>query len=324
MRRTPRLVDLLFEDASEEIEQAFKSGPAAVRSLANSAKDKEDLKSSLKGSFDKQDKDDVVSVTPGATPAVNDLIPTQKEIDLVKSIGWPMGDLDTLEKMITTKTSTAPGSISVSGNLVIDGHHRWSSIFAISGPTGTVKVDDISLPGKTQAEKLAAAQLAIAAYKPADSKQPAAEGEIEKNILGASSETVEKMLLDAEGEKDPDAPGIILNPKFIEGCSNSKIVADWAGFEIGADAETVKNALAKKVGQNLAQMKSNPDAPARPDMPQFDHKAIGGKTAKAAIIQGLQSGEFNVSPPFGPTEAARRNDAAIMERWARLAGILKD
>ena len=324
--RLPSLASLLFEDIGDDIQAAAKDGPAAVRTLANSAKDKEALKNALKGSYDKKPDDDTVSVAEGAIVAVNSLLPTQKEIDLVQSVGWPMCDLNTLVKMIKTKMSTAPGSITVSGNLIIDGHHRWSSTWSIAGADGKISVDDIALPGNTQAEKLAAAQLAIAAYKPATAQQPAAADPIELNILGASPEKVAEMLIKAgqEGRKDPNAPAPVMNPPFLEGCAKDPTVAGWAGFEVGADVETVKQALAKKVGSNLATLPKNDEAPARADMPQLDAETIGGKQAKADIKAGLKSGEFNVSPPFKPTESVSNSDKVIMERWQRLAGIIKD
>jgi hypothetical protein len=329
--RSRSLSSVIFEDASPEIEKAFSGGPAAVRSLANSAKDREDLKDSLQGDFDGESQDDVVAVNSDPSVKVGGLKPTQNEIDLVKSIGWPLGDFKTLEGMIKTGTSTAPGSITVSGDLVLDGHHRWSGIWSISGPEGTVAVDDLKLPGST-AEKLAAAQLAIAAYKPADAEQPSASDPIDLNILGKSPDAIEKDILAAEGQKDPKAPGAILNSSYLEKCAGSSIVADWAGFEVGDEVEIVKNAIVKKVASNLAGLPSNDAAPARADMPQFDHDDIGGKKAKADIIAGLQAGEFNVQPPFGPSgkdegrkDESKRTDGSnlMLERWQRLAGIIR-
>lgn len=321
----------LLEDASPEIQAAYKSGPAAVRALADSAKDKEDLRATLRGDFDKQKSDDVVAIGQG-TKDVGDLLPTQSEIDLVKSIGWPLGDVQTLEKMITTGTSTAPGTITISGNLVIDGHHRWSGIWSVSGRKGTVAVDDLKLPGGSTAQQLAAAQLAIAAYKAADAPQPAAAEPIDLNILGKSPEAIEKDILGAEGQKDPKAPGAILNPKYLKDCANSETVADWAGFNVGDDIETVKSAVVKKVASNLSSLPKNDEAPARADMPQFDHEAIGGKKAKAEIMKGLTSGEFNVAPPFAPEggsegkkkqESRYKSGDVLIERWQKLAGIIK-
>jgi hypothetical protein len=154
------------------------------------------------------------------------------------------------------------------------------------------------------------------------------------------------MILDNVGKQtDKKAPGPLLNDKMVDECSKDKEVAEWAGFEVGADAETVKEAIATKVGGNLAQLKKG-DAPARADMPQFDDKSIGGSAAKDAIYKGLKKGEFNVEPPFGKGKSGAkkksipstkeeegekenlstgysRSGQVVVERWQRLAGIIK-
>lgn len=316
----------LLEDAGDDVAGAFKGGPGAARSLANTADDKAELKKALQGGYDGKPNDDKVAVSKGGKMAVGDLLPTQSEIDLVKSIGWPLGDIKTLEKMITSGTSTAPGTITVSGNLVIDGHHRWSGVWSVSGPEGTVLVDDLKLPGDSQAEKLAAAQLAIAAYKEPDTKQPAAADPIDLNILGKDPSAIEKDIMAAEGQKDPKAPGAILNPKYLEDCSKSDVVATWAGFKVGDSADKVKKAIVKKTASNLAGLPQNSEAPARADMPQFDHDDIGGKKAKSDIIKGLEQGEFNIAPPFKPgttQESMKSKDNLVLERWQKLAGLIK-
>jgi hypothetical protein len=317
---------LIFEDAGDDVAGAFKGGPGAARTLANTSDDKQELKKALQGGYDGKPDDDKVNVKKGGQMSVGDLLPTQSEIDLVKSIGWPLGDFKTLEKMITSGTSTAPGTITVSGNLVIDGHHRWSGVWSISGPEGTVLVDDLELPGDSQAEKLAAAQLAIAAYKEPDATQPAAAEPIDLNILGKDPAAIEKDIMAAEGQKDPKAPGALLNPKYLEDCSKSEVVAAWAGFKVGDSSDKVKKAIVKKTASNLAGLPKNSEAPARADMPQFDHDDIGGKKAKAAIIKGLEQGEFNVAPPFKPgaaQESVKSRDNLVLERWQKLAGLIK-
>ena len=321
------LSSFLFEDVEDDIKKAAGAGPAAVRKLADDFSDKKELKSALQGDHDKTKEDDVVSVGSEESVAVGTLIPTQKEIDLMKSVAFPLGGLDALKTMVTSKTSGAPGAITISGDEVLDGHHRWSGVWGIVGPTGTIMAQDLGLPGET-AQKLAAAQLAIAAYKSPDQSQPAAAGEIPYNILGKDKATVKKMILDNVGKKtDKKAPGPVLNDEMLEACSNDSTIADWAGFKVGADKETVKDKIADRVAENLAGAKpipSNPGAPERIDMPQFDSDDIGGKKAKADIYSGLASGDFNVSEPFKPkTESKSSGDNVIMERWLRLAGVVR-
>ena len=325
--RSGRLAALLFEDVDSEIEKAAKTGPAAVRKLADTYDDKAELKKALKGDHDKKKDDDNVGVGGAETMSVGDLIPTQKEIDLMKSVAFPLGGFDALKQMVTSKTSGAPGSITVSGNEVLDGHHRWSGVWGISGPSGTISAQDVALPGDTS-QKLAAAQLAIAAYKDPEQKQPAAAGEIPYNILGKNKTTVKSMIIDNVGKKaDPKAPGALLNDEMLEACSKDADIAKWAGFKVGADKETVKDKIADRVAENLAGAKpipANPEAPERIDMPQFDDKSIGGSKAKNDIYQGLAAGDFNIQKPFAPSNESKKNaDDLVMERWLRLAGIVK-
>lgn len=322
------LTSYLFEDVDDDVKTAAKAGPAAVRALADTYDDKEELKAALQGDHDKEKSDDVIDVSDANSVSVGRLIPTQKEIDLMKSIAFPLGGYEALKQMVVSKTSGAPGAITVSGREVLDGHHRWSGVWGISGPSGTIPAQDVALPGDTS-QKLAAAQLAIAAYKDPQQNQPAAADPIPYNILGKDKTTVKSMILDNVGKQtDASAPGPLLNDGMLEACSADPDIAKWAGFKVGADIETVKERIADRVAENLAGKRpipANPSAPERVDMPQFDAKSIGGKKAKAEIYSGLKSGDFNVSEPFAPKkESLGSSDDIIIERWQRLAGILGD
>lgn len=322
------LARLIFEDIEDDVSDAYKTGPAAVRKLANTAPDKDKLKDALKGDHDKVKNDDVVDVGGSSSVGVGGLIPTQNEIDLMKSVAFPLGGFDALEQMVKSKTSGAPGAITISGNEVLDGHHRWSGVWGISGPAGTIQAQDLALPGDTS-KKLAAAQLAIAAYKDPSVPQPSAEDPIPYNILGKDKEYIKKMILDNVGKQtDPKAPGSLLNDDMLKKCAESDVIANWAGFKVGDDIGTVKEKIADRVAENLGgaqPIPENPNAPARADMPQFDDKSIGGKDAKAKIYAGLASGDFNIEPPFKPKKEGKgRKEDMITERWAKLAGILKD
>lgn len=327
MRSRKSLSSFIFEDVGDEIAKAAAGGPGAVRSFVDTYPDKKELKTALQGTYDDVPDDDDVNIGSPTSRDVKDFLPTQSQIDLLSSIGYPLGDGSSLEKMIKTNTSTAPGSITVSGNLVIDGHHRWSGVWGICGPDGTVSVEDLDLPGSTTKDKLAAAQLAVAAFKPETARQPSADDPIPLNILGSSPEQIKSDILSAEGQTGKGAPGPVFNPKMIEYSKNSKVIADWAGFTMGDDDATVKNKIAEKVGMNLAGLPANPDAPPRADMPQMDgNKELGEKEkVKAGVYNGLRQGQWNVKEPFEPAnETFRRSeDEFIMERWQKLAGLIK-
>ena len=330
MRRMPKLIDVLFEDMSDDVVTALKKGPAAAKKLGNEA-DPQELLKTLRGDFDGVRKDDKVEIKSPELAKVGGFKPTQKEIDLMKSAAIPLGSAEFLEKAITSNTTGAPGSITVAGNEVIDGHHRWSGVWAISGPKGDISVEDVSLPGGTD-QKLATAQLAIAAYKKPGQEMPAAGKPIEYNILGMPAKGIYDMLLQNVNKKpDKKAPGPLLNDKMLKDASDSEVISKWAGFKIGADVGKVRNAIAKKVAKNLSTIPKNPAAPDRADMPQFDHKSIGGAKAKKTIYNLMKNADINLKPPFEPEEESKEanesikgDDELVMERWMKLSGLLKD
>ena len=318
--RYPRLVDLLLEDVSDDIVKAANSGPGGVRSFVDGYSDPDELKAALQGSYDNIEADDTTNISEPTPRKVKEFKPTQIEIDMMKSAAFPLGGADALEKSITSNTTTAPGSISVSGDFVIDGHHRWSGVWAISGPTGDISAQDMDLPGDVS-QKLAAAQLAIAAHKDPNTPMPTASEPIPNNILGKKSDEIEKMMFDNIGKQvDDRAPGPMLNDKMVSDSSKNEVIAKWAGFQLGADPKEVIAKIISKVSANLAGIHNAKGAPARKDMPQLDHESIGGKVAKAAIYKKLQNAEINIKSPLSPQkESAERDGNLLTERWCQLA-----
>ena len=329
------ITSLIFEAESPEelddkVAAAAQSGPAAVRSLVNT-EDDDLLKIVLQGEYDNEVEDDVVDISSASPKDVGGLVPTQREIDLMKSVGFILSDpsgVDALESLLKNKMGF--GDISVSGNEVMDGHHRWSGVWGILGKDGggKIKARDLDLPGGTT-QKLAATQLAVAAYKDPALPQPSEGDPFETNILGATEDQIVGWMKAGVGNiVDPNAGGELLNNNFLNAASQSAVVSAWAGFEIGADHPTIIDAIAKIVASNLSTIPVNPEAPVRADMPQVDHKTMGpdqDKT-KAAIYTGLEQGNFNVSLPFEPVkkEGTSKPDSIIMERWQRLAGLIQD
>jgi hypothetical protein len=305
---------------TDDIAKAAKGGPGAVRSFVDNHPDPDELKAALHGTHDNVKADDTTKVSKPAMRQIRDFKPTQKEIDMMKSAAFPLGSAKALAKAISSNTTDAPGSITVSGDDVIDGHHRWSGVWAISGPDGVISAEDLELPGDTT-QKLAAAQLAIAAHKDPNQDMPTASGKIANNILGKSSSEIEKMMAANVGRQvDRRAPGPMLNDEMVSNSSKDKTIAKWAGFKPGADPKEVIVKIIKKISANLATVPSNTKAPAREDMPQLDDKSIGGKAGKAAIYDKLQNAEINIKSPLSPQkESAERDGNLLTERWCQLA-----
>jgi len=352
-RRTPSLVELLFEeeelnstepsdsgDAGADLEAAFKAGPEGVRAFMDTNKDESvvDILAKAAEEYDGSAEDDVITVG-GATPtAVKDLGPTQQFIDLMQSVSFPLGSAKVLDGAISSKTTGAPGAISVSGGAVLDGHHRWSGVFAIT-PDGAISSKDFGFPGGVT-EKLAAAQMAVAAVKKGKG-QPSKGGGAATDIIGKGAPEIVAMIDANKGEQtDPDAPGPLLNDEMIQSIANGDYpgINKWASIPDGsefvslADSESgfandpIRKAIAEKVGANLASLPQPLDgAPeSREDMPQLDHEDIGGKTGLQKIEKGLPAGEFNVVPPFKKESVTHSTDDIVLERWQRLAGLLRD
>ena len=309
---TKLLKEYTEEELGKALDKAFKGGPVATRKFLNSPMGQDAALNSLlkkpEPETDGDAGDDKIKVSGPSMIDVNpgNMLPTQNIIDAMSSIAFPMGSAKSLALAITRKEGF--GTIVISDNLIIDGHHRWSATIAIT-PDGKINALDVKWPGTDTNEKLAAAQIAIASTLEPGTKQPSAEAEPGTNILGKGADAVAKIIMANVGKQpDPDAPGPLLNDKMMEVLTTPgpehKTVMGWLGVDEFTearpeDADKLRQAIANKVGKNLALIKSNPAAPDREDMPQFDPKR-GGPELKAGgeLTTALKTGKINVSPPF--------------------------
>tara|TARA_R110000868_G_scaffold253845_1_gene510470 strand:- start:387 stop:1661 length:1275 start_codon:yes stop_codon:yes gene_type:complete len=316
---TIKLADLLkesysrlFEDDREDavvaLTKAFKEGPAATRwfldtDLGQSAVVRDDILMSPE--LDGSTTDDKVDIST-AGGAAKDYLPTQSEIDLMKSVSWPLGSAATLLDAINSGPIAA--GIVVSGNLVIDGHHRWSGAYAIGKDSAKIAGKDISWPGASTAEKLAAAQLAIAAKLGAGKTTPTQPDKFDTNIMGLGADAISEMIMANINKKtDPNAPGPLLNDKMVETITQKpdeyKAIFEWLGSAPISDIYKFRLAVANKIGENLSSLPSNDEAPEREDMPQFDTK-VGGPEL-ASIEPDIKGAKYNLEPPFGESVISR-------------------
>jgi len=77
---------------------------------------------------------------------VTNLIPTQNEIDLSKSLSYPLTDPFTAELYLNGKIVAVAGNkiiTSNNGKYIIDGHHRWSQLYCIN-PNAMIVALDLS------------------------------------------------------------------------------------------------------------------------------------------------------------------------------------
>lgn len=327
-------------ESPPDLEDAYNAGPEGVRSFMNSQGNKDpQIEKILVNASEEDDgsaSDDKIEIGSATPVAVSALGPTQQFIDLMQSVSFPLGSADVLESSITSKTSGAPGAISISGNAVLDGHHRWSGVFAIT-PDGKINAKNFGFPGDVE-KKLASAQLAVAAVNDSGT-HPSKGGGAATDIIGKGKDAIVAMIDANKGQQtDEKAPGALLNDAMIQSIAdgNHPAIQSWAGLDGGeefvslADSESgfandpIRKAIAEKVGDNLSKLPTPlAGAPeSREDMPQLDHELIGGKTGLAKIEKGLPAGEFNVVPPF-TKEGKRKSPIVMIERWQKIAGIIK-
>jgi hypothetical protein len=233
------------------------------------------------GQTDGDPRDEMVTVAEGTPVAAKNLTPTQKDIDLDKSLGdqmtnkWnPPATTAALEKgVIKLPSPGGPIPILVFENkYILDGHHRWSQVM-MTNPEGKVAVSNLVSPafgtGEAGAAKaLKATQLAIAGL--AGNVKTKDTG---TNLLAVDEEYVRtyvKKKIQPSALKALHAAGKISKPDAVE-------------------------EAAEHYARNLAAIKAKP--PGRYDrvkgMPQADDSGV----AQAKVNQALAQGVVNFNEP---------------------------
>lgn len=258
-----------------------------------------------KGKEDAKPGDEIIKIAP-MTPSVGDLEPTQQEISLMGSIGFPLSSIDSLENIKTGDPKGENDRIVTAGPYVIDGHHRWSSIFAMAGPGGKILARNVALPGKDSNQKLAVAQVGIVAtMDPKARGVPEAEmegGEGEgpaDNILGNDAKSIKTMITKVIGQVHPKTGKKILGDEYVELAKNSADAQTYFKISQQNDTKIARSKIVNQVATNLAAIPSNPAAPARIDMPQFTGgDTHAGQFSDEDVFATMQAGAVNFKPPF--------------------------
>jgi len=261
--RKKSLVSLIFESEDEDLNEAKKdksnkrsgrksfadykaaasvvqkdmdvsAGPADVRAFLNGPDKDPKVRTVLAGGQTDGSPGDE-NITPIDTSiAVGSLIPTQKEIELSKSIAYPLAVFKGLKNSCGSgvKKIDAPGNdrIVISGNFIVDGHHRWSSLFSIGGPEAQIAAIDLGIPFDSAKTILAITQVAIASTLHGGETLPSVDAG-ESNILGKGKDAIKKMIEDAvssgSGEKGP-----MLVDKFVDACIKDSTISEQFGLTL--------------------------------------------------------------------------------------------
>jgi hypothetical protein len=268
--RLSKLAGLLKEDAQQDVEHLIKHVPdysEFVNKLADLAKDPKVQKFIKSGQLDGNSTDDILKSTRKFI-SVKELRPTQNEIDVDKSLKYPLTVTKCLISYLDGGDVTVVDSIvTYNGKYIIDGHHRWSQLYAIN-PEARIDCFDLHGTDIDPISILKIVQLSIA-------------GEI--GTIPVSEVHGENLLK--------------VDSKFLStyiANTISKECTDIFVDRLNLDKTNAVDLISSTILRNVASMRktSKPvtGAPERNVMPQTD-QAPG-------VLRDLTRGEVNFSKPF--------------------------
>ena len=146
----------------------------------------------------KMQRDDVVKFSNISIPC-SSLKPTQNEIDIDKSLSYPLKLTPTSDLVAYFNGGTfAPGGKIVTcggGKYIIDGHHRWSQLYCMNPNAKIEAIDMTSFKSPYLALKVT--QLAIAATANTIPIESAAGSD---NLIGINEDALKKFIYDYIGQ----------------------------------------------------------------------------------------------------------------------------
>lgn len=142
---------------------------------------------------------------------VTKLHPTQSEIDVDKSIGYPFTNIDAAKRCMKMFFQDSVVKmpfplITFNGNYIIDGHHRWSQVYSFN-PDAKIECFNIKADDKiTPNQMLKITQGMLAAKRAEDDKGNIPQNFVEgANVFKMSDEEIKDTILQycrAEGKDD--------------------------------------------------------------------------------------------------------------------------
>jgi hypothetical protein len=260
---------LLKEDEKEDLKKSYSKGVSSFRSDLSKYISDPKVKAVLDaGLADGDPNDDKLPFSKGKV-SVKALIPTQNEIGFDQSVKGNLDDqYGSLDGILAGTPFVGGPIVTYAGKYIIDGHHRWSSVFA-ANPNATMDTLDIK---------------AKAGFDPLD-------------ILKAvhSSIAIDR---DKVPSSNPKGVNILKGINFpgVMGKVDKYLTpeAEAVFKKYGIDG---KEAVAKHLYKNLDTIVKRgfvAGAPGRKDMPQTD----ADKTKSIDKLEPLAKGQINITDPF--------------------------
>lgn len=255
------------QDKLDDLSNAFKqdSVPAYVSLLQKYQSDPKVMAVLKAGTTDGQPNDEKFGVESVAI-AAKDLKPTQNEIGAEESLKNILTDqYGSLNSFLDGNADVGSPIITYNGEYVLDGHHRWSQVYA-ANPDAKLKA--INVVGKLDPKNILKAVHAAIAVDAGQTKTIAANLKA-GNLLDFTSKQTYGYALEKLTDKAREV---------------------WSKYGYEDDASIAKH-LVKNVSRMIKQSKPESWAPKRNFMPQPD--ASGSDKWGIA----LRNGEVNLNNP---------------------------
>lgn len=251
------------------------------------------------------DNDQQFTLSKKTPIATGKLTPTQGEIDLFKSIGHPLCNPKSFLDCFSGDPHGRGKTIVTAGeSLVLDGHHRWSTVACIAGPEQTIDCVNFGIDafGQDAEAVLAAAQVAIVGSAKYDtlaqgskmvpfattSQVNGANGKpINTNILGNPSlikDTIKQLINSGQADLTPF-------DKYASSYANSVMLSDaymhYALYDTVMAPDMAKNPSQMSAEDTSAlvpggadpQKSSIKESTERPNPSAYDMESKEGKKA---------------------------------------------
>lgn len=281
-------VRLREDETTDAVKDTLKTSDyeTFVAQLGDAIKDPKVKAVLAAGEEDGVPADEKITLTDGELD-VTALRPTQNEIALDKSLTYPLTDVKSAESCLKGGTVAIAGKriITAEGSYIVDGHHRWSQLYAMNKDAKIAVTDMVSRDLKNPLDFLKITQVAIAADL---GKVPTATAKGSKNLITIS----EKDLKD-----------------FVIATISDDVLEVFKKYNKATSKEEAANYIWANVQSMQKTSKPVPGAPKRDVMPQTDDATNWEKLAAA--------GSLNYKEPFTTSESINKT------RWQRIANIKK-
>ena len=271
----------LAEDEADDL-QAIVDAPYEdfVAKLGSNISDPKIQAILMKGKEDGQPTDEVINLSDIDIP-VQKLQPTQNEIALDKSLIYPLTDVKSAEVCLKGGVVAIAGKriITADGIYIVDGHHRWSQLYAMNKDVSIAATNMTSAVIKQPLDFLKVTQAAIAADL---KKVPTASAKGSINLITISEDQL-KTFVKKTITKD-------VMKVFVK-YGKVKVKSNKAADDLSnSNLEQAANYIWSNVQSMQSTSKPVSGAPKRDSMPQTDDATKWQDIAS--------SGDLNFTPPF--------------------------